>query len=340
MPSTMMKSDQAQEFIAACSQLGFQHEPTLEHRWPHNSQLEREVRTLEEVARALHLGAGFHTFQDLCPISVSHASWMITCYHAKPDSEVSQYKLATGNSWTARDILLGQLLYVRDFQREKFQANAKPAIFAGYRLDAGSTYKGRCISSLRLNALKELSSGYQNTMSVPCEEAFIPDGPPVMRLYAASQAALAEFGDRNLESIPHIDVPFSSLEPTAPPRERNEYRTLDRLIKYGGTTGCNACSKAAGVHTAFCKARFNGLIRADKIASGHKTPKYLGLGSATPVPVPPTPRVEETIEVAEEAAPKENEEIDYTNVAPEDLPFSAGIPPESGMIGKINTEIK
>ena len=126
MPSIMMKSDQAQEFIATCSQLGFQHEPTLEHRWPHDSQLEREVRTLEEVARALHLGAGFHT--------VSHASWMITCYHAKPDSEVSRYKLATGDSWTARDILLGQLLYVRDFQREKFQANAKPAIFAGYRL--------------------------------------------------------------------------------------------------------------------------------------------------------------------------------------------------------------
>ena len=43
-----------------------------------------------------------------------------------------------------------------------------------------------------------------------------------MPLYVASQAGLAEFGDRNLDSIPHSDVPFSSLEPTAPPRERNE----------------------------------------------------------------------------------------------------------------------
>ena len=31
-PSVMMKSDQAGEFIASCSQLGFQHEPTLEGR--------------------------------------------------------------------------------------------------------------------------------------------------------------------------------------------------------------------------------------------------------------------------------------------------------------------
>ena len=66
-------------------------------------------------------------------------------------------------------------------------------------------------------------------MSVPCEEAFVPEGSPVMPLYAASQAALVEFGDRKLESIPNINVPFSSLELTAAPRERNEYITLDRL---------------------------------------------------------------------------------------------------------------
>ena len=54
-PSIMMKCDQAHEFIASCSQLGFQHEPTLENRWPHNAQLERELRTVEEISRAVHL---------------------------------------------------------------------------------------------------------------------------------------------------------------------------------------------------------------------------------------------------------------------------------------------
>jgi hypothetical protein len=39
---------------------GFIHEPTLARRWPHNSVIEREIRTLEELTRASHLGAGFH----------------------------------------------------------------------------------------------------------------------------------------------------------------------------------------------------------------------------------------------------------------------------------------
>ena len=75
-------------------------------------------------------------------------------------------------------------------------------------------------------------------------------GPPVLPLAAAAQNALAEFGSVNLDNIPHLEVPFSSLEPTAPPRERNEYITLERLIKYGATPGCYACSKAAGTHSA------------------------------------------------------------------------------------------
>ena len=40
----MMKNDQAQEFVASCSQMGVQHEPTLEHGWPHNSLRRRFVR--------------------------------------------------------------------------------------------------------------------------------------------------------------------------------------------------------------------------------------------------------------------------------------------------------
>ena len=115
VPSVVMKSDQAGEFNASCTQLGFQHEPTLENRWPHNSQLEREIGAIEEVTRALHLQAGFHMFQDLWPLSVSHAAWMITCYHSKPGVEESRHKLVMGEDWNTRDLILGQLVYVRDF---------------------------------------------------------------------------------------------------------------------------------------------------------------------------------------------------------------------------------
>ena len=37
--------------------------------------------------------------------------------------------------------------------------------------------------------------------------------------------------------------------------------------------------------------------------------------SVTPIPVRPTPGVEGQIEATEEAAPKDDEEVDYTNVA-------------------------
>lgn len=129
----------------------------------------------------------------------------------------------------------------------------------------------------------------------------------------------------------NIDVPFSSLEPTAPPRERKEYITLDRLIKYGGTPGCGACSKAGGVHAAFCKARFNGLVRADRIASGSRTPRTPGREPITPS-APHTPAVEDTTVAAPEAEGEIHDE--YAGVPLDDLPFSAGVPP--GMIGKVN----
>jgi hypothetical protein len=51
-PSMMVKSDQAVEVRAACKQLGCHFEGTLEKWFPHNSVLERDIRTLQEIARA------------------------------------------------------------------------------------------------------------------------------------------------------------------------------------------------------------------------------------------------------------------------------------------------
>lgn len=58
-PTIMCKTDCAAEFAAACATLGFLHEPTLARRFPHNGTMEREIRTLEEITRAAHLGQGF-----------------------------------------------------------------------------------------------------------------------------------------------------------------------------------------------------------------------------------------------------------------------------------------
>ena len=102
-----------------------------------------------------------------------------------------------------------------------------------------------------------------------------------------------------------------------------------------------ACSRAGGTHTAFCKARFNGLIRVDRIASGGRTPRTPCHEPMTPFASPPTPAVEDS---TEPVAPEETEiaaeaRDEYEGVAAEDLPFSAGVPPDKGTTGKIISEV-
>ena len=58
-PTVVFKSDNAKELESACNQMSWVPEPTLPNRWPHNSNLERDIRTIEEVTRAVHLQSGF-----------------------------------------------------------------------------------------------------------------------------------------------------------------------------------------------------------------------------------------------------------------------------------------
>ena len=53
-PTIMCKTDNAPEFLSACTTLGFVHEPTLARRFPRNSVIEREIRTSEEISRVPH----------------------------------------------------------------------------------------------------------------------------------------------------------------------------------------------------------------------------------------------------------------------------------------------
>ena len=63
------KADAAKEFQDASEQLGAFYEPSIERFWPHNSRLERDIRTFEESVRATHLASGF-----AAPIIVAHHS--------------------------------------------------------------------------------------------------------------------------------------------------------------------------------------------------------------------------------------------------------------------------
>ena len=72
------QSDQAPEILAARKRLGFVHEGALDDRFPHNSLLERDIRTVGEVDRATHIGAGFEIIPDLWPLSIEYAATILS----------------------------------------------------------------------------------------------------------------------------------------------------------------------------------------------------------------------------------------------------------------------
>ena len=91
-PCIMIKSDQASETRLAAQQLGFVFEGTLENRRPHNSVLERDIRTLEEVTRAVHLQAGFDTIPGLWSHSVSFAATVLNAQQV-PSSACGRFRV-------------------------------------------------------------------------------------------------------------------------------------------------------------------------------------------------------------------------------------------------------
>ena len=147
-PTIMCETDNAPEFSSACTTLGFVHEPTLARRFPHNSVVERLLRTLEEITRAAHLGAGFQIMLDLWQHSVQYAATVINAYHPIKDKDGNAYnrhELASGKVFEGRQLILGQLVYVRKdpLNRHKFEANAVPSLFVGWRYDSGpKSHKG------------------------------------------------------------------------------------------------------------------------------------------------------------------------------------------------------
>ena len=213
-PMIVCKSDNAREFSAACSTLGFIHEPTLAKRFPHNSVLEREIRTLEEIARSVHVGAGFHIYRDLWQHSVAYAAVVFNAFHPKKDADGvahNRFELATGVPFLGQQLILGQLVYARKdrIDRHKFEASATPALFAGWRFDSGpKSFKGVCYV-LDYDAVKQQSSGYHIALAVPLEEIYVPDGSPILPLKSAADRALTLFSEPTPEDIQPIEVPFS-----------------------------------------------------------------------------------------------------------------------------------
>ena len=261
-------------------------EPTLANRWPHNSVLERDIRSIQEVTRAVHLQAGFAIRSGLWAHSSVFATFVLNLKHGIAGREETRYVAATGEEFPGRRLLLGQLVYYRTDpkHREKFEPSAAPALFCGYRLDSGpESFKGVYLV-LDYKKVKADTVGADLAVSVPFEELFVPEGEEVFPMRSAFERAIEGFTEPKFPDIAGLEVPFSPLAPNSEPAKRHEYITLDRLIKYGGTPGCKACRGEATTHTPVCKVRFDGLIRADKTAEAR-----VKSVPPTPVSLPPTP---------------------------------------------------
>eukprot|EP00435_Cladocopium_sp_Y103_P018472 s2405_g4.t1 len=124
--------------------------------------------------------------------------------------------------------------------------------------------------------VKNQEAGYANSIAVPFQEIFVEEGPAKLPVRVAAEEALASFKDPSLEHVTPLDIPFSSVTSENVTR-RNEYITLDRIIRFGPTVGCKACafSSEHSIHSPICRARFNALIRANRVATGTKTPATL-----------------------------------------------------------------
>ena len=188
----------------------------MARRWPHNAQLERDIRFLEEITRSVHLAAGFHVVKDLWKHSVAYAGVVMNQYHplkGTADGEPSnRFVRATGNEFSGRELLLGQLVYVRKdpLERHKFDAAASPALFAGWWFDSGPLSFKNVYYVLDYESVRSQKPGYSIATAIPCEEVYMPEGPPVLPLIAAADEALAIFKNPNPEQLAVIDVPFTA----------------------------------------------------------------------------------------------------------------------------------
>ena len=292
------KADVAKEFQYAAEQLGAYYEPTLERYWPHNSRLERDIRTFQESVRATHLSAGFAAYPSLWPVTVQYCTVSLALGWNQPDVEppegerhLTRLEAASGQRFDGPHWLLGQLVYYRVSDRtklHKFSGSCVPGIFAGWRLENGCRYRG-VVLILDYEKVRTQAKGFENLIAVPQEEVVFDDHL-TLPLKVAHRESLTKFSLEDPSKIPPISIPFSDEPIELPAKTRAEYITLDRLIKYGGTDNCRGCEMLTSRHTKACRDRFNRLIRADKPVPVEAKPRPLtadairegdGLGSPT-----------------------------------------------------------
>ncbi|CAE6955300.1 GIP [Symbiodinium natans] len=253
-------SDAADELKLAAETLGWLHMPSLPNRFPHNSQLEREIRSFQEGVRSSFLEAGFAVRPEFWTVACHYGSMAMNLSHPAPlESDLSRWDFAVAHfdaeDVPPRELILGQLVFYRARADSKFGPNAKPGLFAGWRLEPGFLYRS-VVYVLDLAKVRFKLGSWEEVISVPEAELYVRSGDPVFPLKNAAEHTLQLCGGEDFAIPDPLPLPFSGDQANVKKKARRIYITYSRFLKLGPTPGCTACERDRSDHNPECVARF------------------------------------------------------------------------------------
>ena len=287
-------SDTAQELTKAADMMCWVPDPSGPNAWPHNSHVEREVRTVKELCRPSHIQGGFH--RRLWPVSLDFVAKARSFFTAAPiaayergtpveanKSGKTRWEVATGSTFSGPRYPLGALVFYRSRGDGMASPTTKPGLFIGWHLSPGLRYRGN-LMVIDYDAIRGRNHLYWVPRILHEKEVFLP---PMLHiefpLARAAKNALLNMDDEDHElrkkeydrSITEGVLPYDvnidayPVEDTPTP-ERHAYITWARLLQHGFTEGCPGCTHGHHRHSRACRARFDALFPRRRSGEGQE----------------------------------------------------------------------
>ena len=295
-PSLLVKSDAAGEITRAVQALGWFSEASLPNTWPHNVQHEGWHATYKGVLRACLLQSGFplDSWDLAAPfaalsLAVTHRALLLpweTDARGAPLPEHRAKSLQTcweahhdGQPFSCSLFPFGALCYYHSKEGHPAGPTGVTGLFVGYRLESGLRF--RDVLTV-IDYEKTRSRGFRQEflLNRSISEVVFPEHGPIFPWAEAKAAALRNMspveplaspapGPLPFDNPPQDEVqslPGVLPAPVPPPMPRFQI-TLDRIIQYGPTDGCDACrhpdiNKRHGLE---CRERFRQLLVKDNL---------------------------------------------------------------------------
>ena len=287
-------SDNAQELTKAADMMCWVPDPSGPNAWPHNSHVEREVRTVKELCRPSHIQAGFH--RRMWPVSLDFVAKARSFFTAAPiaayergtpveanKSGKTRWEIATGSAFSGPRYPLGALVFYRSRGDGMASPTTRPGLFIGWHLSPGLRYRGN-LMVIDDGAIRGRNHLYWVPRILHEKEVFLP---PMLHiefpLARAAKNALLNMDDEEHElrkkeydrSITEGVLPYDvniDAYPVEdkPTPERHAYITWARLLQHGFTENCPGCTHGHHRHSRACRARFDALFPRRRSGDGQE----------------------------------------------------------------------